>query len=101
MFLVAIPLILISEFELADSNLVQRLTNAYFCVTKKNIRALPKLTDDSIMFMREGIPAITIGFANEEYGVSGLHSTKDNLQRVSMENIYIRIKTLSTVISQY
>ncbi|MGQ9842431.1 MAG: M20/M25/M40 family metallo-hydrolase [Spirochaetota bacterium] len=89
------------QFYAADSNMVQRITNAYFCVTKKNIGTLSKLTDDSIMFMREGIPASTIGFTNEEYGVSGLHSTKDNLQRVSMDNIYTTIKTLSTVISQY
>jgi Iap family predicted aminopeptidase len=89
------------KFYGADSNLIQRLKNAYFSVTKKKIGTLPKLTDDSIMFMREGIPGITVGFANKEHDVSGLHSPKDNLQRVSMDNIYTTIKTLSTVISQY
>jgi len=89
------------KFYGADSNLIQRLKNAYFSVTKKNIGTLPKLTDDSIMFMREGIPAITVGFANEEYGVSGLHSTKDNLQRVDMNNIHIMVKTLGNVINNY
>lgn len=89
------------KFYEADSNLVQMLTNAYFYVAKKNIKTLPRLTDDSIMSMREEIPGIAVGFGNEEYGVSGLHSTKDNLQRVSMANICTTIKTLSTVISQY
>ncbi len=89
------------KFYGADSNLIQRLANAYHTVTKKDISTLPKLTDDSIMFMREGIPAITVGFANEGYDVSGLHSTKDNLRRVSMENIHTMIKTLSEVIKQY
>jgi len=89
------------KFYGADSNLIQRLSKAYFSVTKKNIGTLPKITDDSIMFMREGIPAITVGFANQEYDVSGLHSPKDNLQRVNMNNIHTTIKTLSTVISRY
>lgn len=85
----------------ADSNLIQRLAKAYFAVTKKNIGTLPKLTDDSIMFMREGIPAITVGFTNETYGVSGLHSPKDNLQRVDMNNIHIMTHTLRNVIENY
>ncbi len=89
------------KFYGADSNLKQRLANAYFSVTQKNIGSLPKITDDSIMFMREGIPAITVGFAQEEYDVSGLHSIKDNLQRVSMENINTMVKTLGMVISNY
>lgn len=88
-------------FYSADSNLIQRLAKAYRTVTKKDIGTLPKLTDDSIMFMREGIPAITVGFANETYGVSGLHSTKDNLQRVSMDNVQIMVKTLSNLISTF
>jgi len=89
------------KFYGADSNLIQRLKNAYFSVTKKNIGTLPKLTDDSIMFMREGIPAITVGFANKEHDVSGLHSPKDNLQRVDMNNIHIMVKTLGNVINNY
>jgi len=89
------------KFYGADSNLIQRLAHAYYFVTKKNIGTLPKLTDDSIMFMREGIPAVTVGFAREQYGVSGLHSTKDNISRVVMDNIHTAIQTLSTVISQY
>ncbi|MEW6527533.1 MAG: M20/M25/M40 family metallo-hydrolase [Spirochaetota bacterium] len=89
------------SFYRADSNLIEKLAKAYILVTKKNIGTLPKLTDDSIMFMRKGIPAITVGFANEKDGVSGLHSPKDNLQRVSMDNIQTMIKTLSNVIATF
>ena len=89
------------KFYGADSNLIQRLATAYIAVAKKKIGTLPKLTDDSIMFMREGIPGITVGFANKEHDVSGLHSPKDNLQRVDMNNIYIMVKTLGNVINNY
>ena len=88
-------------FYSADSNLIQRLAKTYRTVTKKDVGTLPKLTDDSIMFMREGIPAITVGFANETYGVSGLHSTKDNLQRVSMDNVHTMVKTLGEIITHF
>jgi acetylornithine deacetylase/succinyl-diaminopimelate desuccinylase-like protein len=89
------------KFYSADSNLIEKIEKAYHAVTKKSIGTLPRLTDDSIMFMRKGIPAITVGFANEKYGVSGLHSPKDNLQRVSMDNIHIMIKTLRNVITTF
>ncbi|MEJ5362486.1 MAG: M20/M25/M40 family metallo-hydrolase [Spirochaetota bacterium] len=85
----------------ADSHLAKKISDACYNVSKRHIQAMPKITDDSIMFAKAGIPVVTIGFANEAYSVSGLHSTRDNLQRVSMENIYTMIKTLGAVIQNF
>ena len=86
----------------ADADLISRLGKAWKEVSGTAMEQRDKLTDDAQRFMAAGIPAITIGNSGlPGLGEVALHSTKDNIERVNIDNLKLMIKALESYIEGY
>jgi hypothetical protein len=86
----------------ADPDLIERLGAAWTRVSDTSIEPREKITDDAQRFMSVGIPAITIGNAGTPgLGEGGFHSTKDNIDRVNMENLALMIRAVELYVESY
>ncbi len=86
----------------ADPDLIERLGAAWTRVSGTSIEPREKITDDAQRFMSAGIPAVTIGNAGTPgLGEGGFHSTKDNIDRVNMENLALMIRALEIYVEGY
>jgi Iap family predicted aminopeptidase len=57
-----------------------------------------RITDDSLVYLSGGIPAVTIGNSGlPGKGLAGFHTTKDAVSRVDYKNIAL----VQTLLKQY
>ncbi len=57
------------------------------------------ISDDAKVLLIAGVPAITIGHSGKPGpGLGGMHSPQDNLERASIENLELLVRTLKRYI---
>ena len=78
-----------------DSSLNQALERAVEAVTGERPIRVPAISSDAFAFLRQGIPATTLGSFDLEMGGRGLHSALDSPDRVSPERLVETVEILS------
>jgi len=85
-----------------DSNLVFRLNTVWEGLSGTIMDECGKITDDSLVYLSRGIPAVTIGNSGlPGRGLGGFHTTADGVSRVDYKNIALLQKTLKQYIESY
>ena len=86
----------------ADPGLSATLGALWERVSGMRMESRPTITDDAQRFMAAGIPSITVGNAGVPgLGEGGFHSTKDNIERVNMDNLRLMIETMGLYVESY
>jgi hypothetical protein len=81
-------------------NLNQAIAAAVEEVTGRNPRPYGPVTSDGGSFLMAGIPATTIATVDRSLGVTGFHSTADNLDRVVFERLPQSVEILKVFMRQ-
>lgn len=85
-----------------DPNLVFRLNTVWEGISGTIMDECGKITDDSLVYLSLGIPAVTIGNSGlPDRGLSGFHTTADNVSRVDYKNIALVQKMLKKYIESF
>ncbi|MCP4682552.1 MAG: M20/M25/M40 family metallo-hydrolase [Desulfobacterales bacterium] len=86
----------------ADAGLVKRMDMVWKGISGRSMDVEERLSDDSFMFGRAGIPFITVGHTGlPGPGLGGFHSPQDSMERVNPENLHLMVKTLEKFIDSY
>ena len=79
----------------ADPVLNRALERAVEAVTGERSIRVPTINSDAFAFLRQGIPATTLGSFDLDLGGRGLHSALDSPDRVSIERLVEAVGILS------
>jgi len=71
----------------ADPNLNRVLAAAIRSVAGEQPARAPRISSDAFAFLRQGIPAATLGSFDAELGGRGLHSAQDNPDRLDPQRL--------------
>lgn len=84
-----------------SSDINQAVAQAVEGVTGEAPLQVGPLNSDGGSFLRQGIPASTLGTYDRQQRDRGFHSAKDNLERVVMERLPEAVEILSTFVKDY
>lgn len=85
-----------------DSNLIFRLNKVWEGISGTIMDECDKITDDSLVYLSLGIPAVTIGNSGRpDLGLSGFHTPADAVSRVDFKNIALLQAALKRLIESY
>ena len=86
------------NYKRPDANLVFRLNKAWEKISGGIMDECDRITDDSLVYLSGGIPAVTIGNSGlPGKGLAGFHTTADAVSRVDYKNIAL----VHTLLKQY
>jgi uncharacterized membrane protein YhaH (DUF805 family) len=90
------------RFLTPDPDLIKRINRVWRDISGKPMDVIDKISDDSFEFGDVGIPFITVGHSGlPGLGMGGLHRKTDNMERFSLKNLKLMIKTLERYIESY
>jgi hypothetical protein len=78
-----------------DPDLNNTLARAIQEVTGEQVARAPLVNSDAFAFLRQDIPATTLGSLNVELGERGFHSMLDGLDRVDPARLLTMVEILS------
>ena len=83
-----------------SDNLNRTIASAVEQVTGRTAQPFGPVTSDGGSFLLAGLPATTIATTDTQLGVTGFHSTADNLDRVVFERLPQGVEILEAFLSQ-
>jgi hypothetical protein len=90
------------KFHETSRELVTRIGGVWRGLSGKEMTREDRISDDSLQFIKAGVPAVTIGHDGVPgLGMGDFHCEKDNMERVDPENLGLMVKVLGGIIGSY